>query len=271
MLKTRIYTGAILSVAFVGMILLSHIPWVLHTVSAFLCVGAICELYRATGLVHNKCIFYITCCVSVLVSFAPALVNEYIILILLIAAVVLFAYLMANVKNFHHIPQGISMLVAVMIIFFINSICKIRTMEYGIYLLALAILTPVLTDIFAYVIGRAFGKTKLAPVISPKKTVEGSLGGTIATVLILSLVALALDCGNVIQVKYGFLILYLFITSAFAQFGDLAFSSIKRIVKIKDYGKLLPGHGGIMDRFDSWVFSMPVTCLFCIFIGSMIV
>lgn len=113
-----------------------------------------------------------------------------------------------------------------------------------------------ITDSGAYLIGRKIGKNKLAPKISPNKTWEGSIGGTIAAVVIL-----AIYC-NFVPVGTGAgLIALIFITlilSIFGQFGDLIESSLKRYYGVKDSGKILPGHGGILDRFDSMLIVMPM-------------
>ena len=271
MLKTRVFTGAILTAALVGIVLLSHIPWVLNIVIAFLCIGSVYELYRATGLHRNKTVRNLSYIAAVAFSFLPNVVTEYTTLLLLIAAVILFVSLMRQVGSLYRIKPWLSILMAAMVVYFLNSMGKIRAMEQGLYLLGAAILTPVLTDIFAYVIGKALGKHKIAPVISPKKTVEGSIGGTASAVLILVAAAMILDASGVLVVSFGRLAVYLILTSAIAQFGDLALSSVKRIVKIKDYGSLLPGLGGILDRFDSWIFAMPFTYLFCIFAGPIFV
>lgn len=271
MFKTRVFTGAILTAFFVAVILFSHVPWVMCGVTAFLSLGVVYEFYRATGLHHKRMVQLISICVAVVLSFVGAAVNAYATLILLIGAVVLFAYLMRNVNSMQSIKPWMSVLLAAMMVYFLNSMGKLRAMEQGVYLLGTAILTPVLTDILAYLLGKAFGKHKLAPIISPKKTIEGSIGGTVATVLILVLVAFVLDSCNILQIQFGKLIVYLVMTSAIAQFGDLSLSSVKRIVKIKDYGNLLPGHGGILDRFDSWIFAMPFTYLFCTFTGPIFV
>lgn len=271
MLKTRIFTGAILSVFLIGFLLFSHIPWVMSVITSLLCIGAVCELYRATGIMHKKCVLYVTCCASIVISFIPSMVNAYIMLALLIMAGVLFTYLMRIVKSMHSINIWMSVVLAATMVYFLNSMGKLRAMEQGTYLLGVAILTPVLTDVFAYLLGRVFGKHKLAPMVSPKKTIEGSIGGTAVTVLVLILIALILDSCNVLQVQYCKLTIYLLMTSLIAQFGDLSLSSVKRIVRIKDYGKLLPGHGGVLDRFDSWLFAMPFTYLFCTFVGPMFI
>lgn len=136
---------------------------------------------------------------------------------------------------------------------------EIRTQPLGFLLLTMAILIPVITDIGAYFFGKQFGKHKLAPVVSPKKTWEGSIGGTACTVAILILAVWALGRNGYVGLNIRYLVNYLLIASCISQIGDLTFSAIKRIAGIKDYGTLLPGHGGILDRFDSLLFVIPFT------------
>lgn len=104
------------------------------------------------------------------------------------------------------------------------------------------------TDVFAYFAGRLFGKHKLIPKISPKKTIEGSIGGIICTILVCALFAYVMNISiiNIIPIAL--------LGSIVAQLGDLFASAIKRYCGIKDFGKLIPGHGGILDRFDSVIF-----------------
>ena len=111
-------------------------------------------------------------------------------------------------------------------------------------------------------IGKTFGARKLAPQISPGKTVEGGLGGLILSTMILEIFAAILTQHTGVQVKYGLLTLYLILSSIIGQFGDLAMSVIKRSAGIKDFGNLLPGHGGILDRFDSLLFAAPFAMIF---------
>lgn len=111
-----------------------------------------------------------------------------------------------------------------------------------------------LTDSGAYLIGRKIGKNKLAPKISPNKTWEGSIGGTVVAVILLAIYRYFIPVGD------GFIAM-IFITlilSIFGQFGDLIESALKRYYGVKDSGKILPGHGGILDRFDSMLVVMPM-------------
>ena len=270
MLKTRIITGAILSVVITIVILSSHIPWVLNTVIACLSVQTIYELYRAVGI-KNKLLYVASSAVALILSFVKIPGYEYIVILLFAASLSLFLYLMTKVKSLNAIKPWIAVCIAVMLAFFFKCMSGIRAMDNGVYLLGMTILVPVITDIFAYFIGKGCGKHKLAPVISPKKTIEGSIGGTAYAVALLALIATVLRTTNVLSVNYGTLITYLILASVVGQFGDLALSSIKRIAGIKDYGKLLPGHGGILDRFDSLLFVLPFTYLFCVCAGPILI
>lgn len=114
------------------------------------------------------------------------------------------------------------------------------------------------TDTFAYITGNLIGKRKLSPKISPNKTIEGSIGGILGAVL------LSIVYANLIGIKEPInIIIISFIGSIVSQIGDLTASKIKRIAQIKDYGFIMPGHGGVLDRFDSIIFATPVV-YYCI-------
>ncbi|NLY66340.1 MAG: phosphatidate cytidylyltransferase [Tissierellia bacterium] len=110
------------------------------------------------------------------------------------------------------------------------------------------------TDTFAYVFGMLFGKHKLCPSLSPKKTIEGSIGGIIGAIGLTYLYIKYLE----IDAYWAFLLIA-FIGSIVAQIGDLTASKIKRVTGIKDFGFIMPGHGGVLDRFDSILFIAPYT------------
>lgn len=127
----------------------------------------------------------------------------------------------------------------------------------GLWTLSLPQVASFATDIGAYFVGRTLGRQKLAPEISPGKTVEGSLGG-----IAVSFLALALYTGLVREVfPFGLLELWLFslLLSLAAQLGDLVESMLKRYCGVKDSGHFLPGHGGLLDRIDSLLFTFPLT------------
>jgi len=113
------------------------------------------------------------------------------------------------------------------------------------------------TDTFAYFSGRLFGKHKLIPAVSPKKTVEGSVGGTLFAVILTVLYGFVIGQVSEATPNYIALAVVALVVSLLSQCGDLVMSLVKRRFGIKDYGKLFPGHGGVLDRFDSVVITAP--------------
>ena len=148
----------------------------------------------------------------------------------------------------------------VYVVFFSFHVTLVEQTEYGI-LIWLVVLTAFGTDIMAYFSGFLFGKHKLCPKISPKKTIEGSIGGTLGSVILSGLFGyffapeVLVHC-LVIGVLGGIV----------SQFGDLTASIFKRKMGIKDYGNLIPGHGGILDRFDSVLFTGPMVYYYIVLV-----
>jgi phosphatidate cytidylyltransferase len=133
---------------------------------------------------------------------------------------------------------------------------------YGEWIVWLIFISAWGSDTFAYATGLTLGKHKLAPVLSPKKTIEGSIGGVFGAVLLSGFYGLAFVYFKNETIDY----IYYFtliggVASVLSQIGDLAASAIKRNVSIKDFGHLIPGHGGILDRFDSIIFTAPFVYL----------
>lgn len=120
------------------------------------------------------------------------------------------------------------------------------------------------TDIGAYMIGRQLGQRKLMPAVSPNKTIEGSLGGVGSAVLV-ALLFMLFDKSVYAPHNFFVMLILVAVFSVFAQFGDLVESAIKRHFGVKDSGKLIPGHGGILDRFDSLIFVFPIMHFFGLF------
>lgn len=134
-----------------------------------------------------------------------------------------------------------------------------RELEYGAYFVWIIFISSWISDTCAYCVGMLFGKHKLAPVLSPKKSIEGSIGGVVGSAIVGALfgyfvVEQVIDAQ---QVTWVFVLIGA-CGSIVSQIGDLAASAIKRNYEIKDYGKLIPGHGGIMDRFDSVLITAPI-------------
>ncbi|MBO7360625.1 MAG: phosphatidate cytidylyltransferase [Clostridia bacterium] len=121
----------------------------------------------------------------------------------------------------------------------------------GRWIFYIIFITSWVTDTGAYVFGKLFGKHKLIPEVSPKKTVEGAVGGIVANVAILSLYGFILWKAGISEFRPLIIIPVAAVASVFSQIGDLVMSNFKREHGIKDFGRIFPGHGGVLDRFDS--------------------
>ncbi len=142
-----------------------------------------------------------------------------------------------------------------------SSIVCVRYMASGKYIYLLVFLGAWVCDTFAYFTGRFLGKHKLIPEISPKKTIEGSIGGIVFTIGAFALYCFIVNkfWGDKVQLSYITLIILGLFASIISQIGDLVASAVKRQYEVKDYGSLFPGHGGVLDRFDSVMLVAPVT------------
>jgi len=143
---------------------------------------------------------------------------------------------------------------------------SLRGLEDGRNWVYLAMLTTFANDTGAFFIGRAMGKHRLAPAISPTKTWEGAIGGLISAILGAIVIAMVLNLISPFAFKYWQIILLGFLVGVFAQLGDLVESLLKRNMGVKESGNLLPGHGGILDRFDSLIFVGAVVYYYVIWV-----
>ena len=144
---------------------------------------------------------------------------------------------------------------------------------FSIILVSLCFLVPFICDTFAYLIGKTFGGKKLCPKISPNKTISGSIGGTIATILLLVVIYLVLSSIVSLQpalislnITWWTVALIGLVGSMACQAGDLFESYLKRKAGVKDSGNLLPGHGGLLDRLDGFIFVVPVMAIVALLI-----
>lgn len=148
-----------------------------------------------------------------------------------------------------------------------TSLIRIDMMESGKYLLLMVFVVAFASDSFAYFAGMFLGKHKLAPQLSPKKTIEGSAGGFLGTIVCMLLYGFVMGL-NGYTVNYVVIAIYGYLGSLVGQLGDLSFSAIKRLHDVKDYSNLIPGHGGILDRFDSMLFIAPLIELLLLWVPA---
>lgn len=140
----------------------------------------------------------------------------------------------------------------------LSYIYQIRIAEDGLFAIWLIFLCSWGCDTCAYCVGVLFGKHKLAPVLSPKKSIEGAIGGVVGAALLGCIYGAVVSRHLVMNNAPLYFAIICAVGAVISQFGDLIASGIKRQHGIKDYGKLIPGHGGILDRFDSVIFTAPM-------------
>jgi phosphatidate cytidylyltransferase len=174
----------------------------------------------------------------------------------------LFGRLIFQNDRFHLDDLAMTVMCVLYIPFLMSFIMPVRSLPYGGILIWCVMIGAIVTDTMAYFVGVTFGKRKLLPLISPKKTVEGAIGGVVGcTVIMTALGLLAAPYIHADMPWQHFLLLGL-LCGVVSQVGDWSASAIKRSAGIKDFGKLIPGHGGMLDRIDSILFVGPVVYLY---------
>jgi len=139
----------------------------------------------------------------------------------------------------------------------LSSLYFLRGIPWGQWLVLFPIIVTMLTDSGAYFVGVSMGKRKAFPNISPNKTVEGCIGGIVIGTAGIFAYGMIISHFTEMTVSIPVLLTIGLVGSVITEVGDLAFSLLKRKLGIKDYGNLIPGHGGMLDRFDSMIFSAP--------------
>lgn len=149
----------------------------------------------------------------------------------------------------------------VYVVFMLSYLYQLRCLENGAYLTGLVFFCAWGCDTCAYVVGMLFGKHKMAPILSPKKSVEGGIGGIVGSAILGAIYGAVGERIGLVESDQSVVLAFFICCAAGAvisQIGDLAASAIKRNHDIKDYGTLIPGHGGILDRFDSIIVTAPI-------------
>lgn len=182
----------------------------------------------------------------------------------LLSSLAIFKYTSRSIRNI-----GITLLGILYVPFLFSFIVQVYTInEIGYLLTWFIFIISWSTDSFACLVGLFFGRRKITPILSPKKSLEGFIGGTVCTTLISIAFGILASELNLVDINNFVFICGLlgFFGSIVSQIGDLVASAIKRQNEIKDYGRLFPGHGGVLDRFDSVIFVAPAIYLICQFI-----
>ncbi len=264
-MKQRIITGLV-ALGIFAAAMLGYFTPALNVVFAAIILIAVWELFHATGLLKHKALYILSTVYAVSLPFVLMLENSSFILV---AETALFAFLLLVIAMRLHQTVKFS---EVCTAFFLSTVfplcflCLLLTRYaeplYGLYYLIAICFIAWGGDTFAYFTGRFLGKHKLAPVISPKKTIEGVVGGVAGSVLVIWVFSLSYSAvmerlGYAISVRYEIILPAAAVLSLVSVFGDLTCSLIKRQYGIKDFGTIMPGHGGVMDRFDSVLMVAP--------------
>lgn len=253
---TRLISGIVLMI--LAIVLLVHGGLPLFLASYIISIIGLFELYRIFGIHKTSlgCIGYITTSAYYLLLWLNA--TGYFTLMIILSLMALMTFYVITYPTYKISSVAAAFMCICYAGIMMSYLYLTREMPDGKFLVWLILLSSWGSDTCAYCVGILAGRHKMTPVLSPKKTVEGAFGGVLGAALL------------------GFIFAYVFrahftevtnppLTSAIAcgiaalisMIGDLTASGIKRDYKIKDYGKLIPGHGGIMDRFDSMIFTAP--------------
>ncbi|MBE6759030.1 MAG: CDP-archaeol synthase [Ruminococcaceae bacterium] len=279
-MKARLISAAvgILLAVVVFTLNVTKAPWLLSAMVALIACISLHEILVATGFMKNKGIV-LTCygltIFTVCIPFFPQhLWADVMAAACAVYFFVMFFILLASHKKVQVERVALAMMVTAMVampyysmlyMYWTNRFDSGEYKYVGQSLIILCFLISWMTDTGAFFSGKLFGKHKLAPNISPKKTWEGAIGGFIFCVLAVSGVAYLLTGPlNILtfEVNWVYLLIITAVGSVISMIGDLSFSVIKRAFNIKDFGNIMPGHGGVLDRFDSALFVCPVLCLF---------
>jgi len=206
-------------------------------------------------------------CIAYYFALVKHIDYEFTFFAIIIALLFMFFVPVFNTK-YNYVDISITLLAFLYVAVFFSFIILVENKTYGSYFTWLIFISSWTCDTCAYYTGRLFGKHKLNPKVSPKKTVEGSIGGFVGCILSCALYGLFTLSRGVPVPLIHFVVIGA-VNGVLSQFGDLAGSSYKRYVGVKDYGNLIPGHGGVLDRFESSLFSGFVIFFYMTFVLHM--
>ena len=256
-------TSALLGFPLVVIILTFGNKYVVDICLALVAMLGMQEFFNAVSKEAKpvRWIGYLTCVSIALIHILPEnlpmqVVKSMLLISMPMIILILFLHvIVTNMKiNFKDIAYTLFGIVYV--IGYIIFLGLLRGIDNGRIIIWYAIIAAWGTDTFAYAVGMRFGKHKLTK-ISPKKSIEGSIGGTVGAVVLALIYTVVVQRYVDLNLSYVFVAIATLVLSILSQLGDLSASSIKREMEIKDYGKLIPGHGGMLDRIDSIIFVAP--------------
>lgn len=268
-MRQRVITAVIALALFLPIIFFDFGGISVQLLGALLAIVGVYELFKMKGLAIMSFEGVLSALGAVVLvlpnnpwfSYLPETADK---LILFYFVVMLLLGIMVISKNMYTIDEaGFPILASLYVGVGFQNFVEAR--QTGLLVLLFGLLIVWATDIGAYMAGRKYGRRRLWPEISPNKTIEGALGG-IGSAVFIAIIFLIIYPGS-LYFEYGsfMMIFWTIILSMVGQFGDLVESAIKRHYQVKDSGNILPGHGGILDRFDSMLFVFPIMHLMGLF------
>ena len=257
-MKTRILSGVILVLVCAAIVVFNgSFPLILNIVIALISAEAVYELCHALGLLKK---YFLSVPSIIFAAFIPFItVVQHTPLVI---AVYIAVMCTVQLKEHQSVSfKDISVLTGMSIVISLGlaTLVLLRDVsgERGMFAVIMTILAAWAADVGAYFFGVLFGKHKLCPIISPKKTVEGAVGGLVVNTAAMLLFGWFYSYFWNVPVSYLTLALMGLVGAPVSVLGDLTFSLVKRSCNIKDFSQLIPGHGGMLDRFDSVIFVAP--------------
>jgi len=263
---TRIIVGVIFAVVYLTFLLLLP-PVGLACGIAFVAALASYELLRAVKAANHRSMHLITAAAAAIIplGYCFGRGEQAVLLAMLVLLVALFftavRFYDSGDSTVRYEQIMVCLFGGVLIPYCLSALVQLRIMENGRFLVLLPVICANLTDVGAYFVGMFLGKHRGITKVSPNKSLEGYVGGILFGCVIMMLYGVVLRQFASLAVSMPILALYGLVGSAVTELGDLSFSLIKRQHGVKDYGDLMPGHGGMMDRFDSTVFAAPAILL----------
>ncbi len=264
-MKTRIISGFVAAAIVASLLYLNSFFSITVVIAlAVLAALATYEMLNNTGCIKNKAATLVAMVYSAAVQFAYEGIFADATALTIIYVLAVVGFTVFDHKNFS--DRQITMALAMPILMSYSFACLERiinvTDSTGLFCFVMLLVFACGSDIFAYFVGSAIGRHKLAPVISPKKTIEGAVGGLVGAMLLTVAAVFIFEGILDVDLKLWLLVTVTPVFGIIGMLGDLVASAIKRNYDIKDYGNIMPGHGGILDRMDSVLLVAPAFALF---------
>ncbi len=261
-LKIRLASAAIL----VALLLLVTFapPWVFTVAVCAVCLIVLHEIMVTFQQETKRSIVvidYVFALLYMTTAFIKQADTNHFVMITILFVMALLIFSVINHKEIHFHDVCASLFLVIYSVMFLMPLSIMRHQENGLALVFLAFIGAWLPDTAAYFAGCLFGKRKLIPEISPNKTVAGAIGAVVGSIVAFMIYGAILSAAG-LAVSFVRLFVLSLICGIVAQFGDLSASMMKRAYKAKDFGNLIPGHGGLLDRVDSLIFVTPVVYYF---------